>query len=141
MVNGTSIYPDSVSGQKTGNSAGDFNTKSLFNADHQNFQFRIGQTVVQPKRMVGINTNGTPIIEPASTNRINITYQGQGYDTPFIQYSGIDGEIDYTNSINSGAFGQYSSSAVMPGTEALSTALGYDIRKPVAFLSNEDMKG
>jgi hypothetical protein len=130
-----------VKNKKTGNSAGNFNTKSLFNADHQNFQFRIGQTVVQPKRMTDINTDGTPKIDAASTNRINITYQGQGYDTPFIQYSGIDGEIDYENSINSGAFSQYSSSAVMPGTEALSIALGYDIRKPVAFLSGEDMKG
>lgn len=141
FVNGNSIYSDSVSGQKTGNSAGDFNTKSLFNADHQNFQFRIGQTVVQPKRMIGINTDGTPIIGATSTNRINITYQGQGYDTPFIQYSGIDGEIDYANSINSGGFSEYSSSAVMPGTEALSIALGYDIRKPVGLLGGEDTIG
>ena len=118
-----------------------FEQRSVFDSNNRNFAFRIGQTTVQPGRMTGINADGTPTIDPNYSNKINITYQGQGYDTPFIQYSGIDLFNTYNGSISSGTYEGYAPYAVIPNDSALEKVLGYDIKDPIGFSNTEDKSG
>ena len=118
-----------------------FEQRSVFDSNNRNFAFRIGQTTVQPGRMTGINADGTPTIDPNYSNKINITYQGQGYDTPFIQYSGIDLENTYNGSISSGGYKGYAPYAVIPNDGALEKVLGYDIFDPIGFSNDENRNG
>jgi len=126
----------------TGSSNTTFQERSMFDSNSRYFEFRIGQTTVKTGRMDGVNANGTPKIDPLyPNNTINITYQGQGYDTPFIQYSGIDLFNTYTDSINGGAFRGYAPYAVIPNDSALEEALGYDIKDPIGFTNAQDYSG
>tara|TARA_Y100000385_G_scaffold261117_1_gene291623 strand:+ start:1859 stop:5632 length:3774 start_codon:yes stop_codon:yes gene_type:complete len=124
----------------SGSTPSDFNTRSIFDSDNKNFVFRIGQTTVQPGYMEG-GTTGEPILKSGYSNKINITYQGQGYDTPFIQYSGIDIFNTYNNSINSGTYDHYSPYATIPNNSTLSQALGYDIREPLQWNNTNNKEG
>jgi len=149
FVNGDSLTTDadgkkisrSIDPTTTGTTPSDFNKRSMFDSNNRDFAFRIGQTTVQPGRMIGVNSNGTPNIDSNFANKINITYQGQGYDTPFIQYSGIDLTNTYNGSISSGTYEGYAAYAVIPNDSALEKVLGYDIKDPIGFSSTENKSG
>ena len=150
FINGDSLTRDadgktitkSIDPTTSGSKNTTFQERSMFDSNTRSFAFRIGQTTVKTGRMKGVNANGTPKIDPAfPDNKINITYQGQGYDTPFIQYSGIDLFNTYTNSINGGTYEGYAPYAVIPNDSTLEEALGYDIKDPIGFSNTQDYSG
>ena len=127
--------------------------RTIFDSANRSYQFRIGQTTVNPGRMnhqvkrtaspadgndwVPGGTTGIPTLRNGI--KINLTYQGQGYDQCFIQYSGIDNENYYAEGMgNSGGYDNYPFYGVTPNDRGLDQALGYDIRDA---MGSEKFKG
>lgn len=142
FLNAESLTEDAfdkkITKSSQGFGAGTFNYDSVFDSNRKDFQFRIGQTTVQPGYMSS-GTTGIPTT--TGVNKINISYQGQGYDTPFIQYSGIDISNTYTDTINPGTYDKGAAYATIPNNSSLEEALGYDIREPLQWNNTNNKEG
>ena len=132
----------------TGKKINDYKSISAlieFDSNYKSFPFRLGQTVLAPNVMNGIDSSETfwnkPFIDGSSA--INISYQGFGYDQSFVQYSGVDETNGAPGSDNINNGGSKSLSSLIPNSETLEKYLGYDIRQALGTRDNPngDQKG